>query len=69
MKQRSARAPLQRKDVVVEFSLQRQTDVSEEKIRHRAYELFEQRGGEHGHAMEDWLQAEAEILKERVPAA
>ena len=33
----------------------------EEKIRIRAYLLFEKRGGVHGHHLEDWLQAEAEI--------
>jgi hypothetical protein len=32
-----------------------------EKIRQRAYELYEQRGRLDGHDMEDWLQAEAEI--------
>ena len=34
----------------------------EEEIRLHAYLLFEKRGGEHGHDLEDWLQAEAEIL-------
>lgn len=34
----------------------------EESVRRRAYELYEQRGREDGHAMEDWLEAEAEIL-------
>ncbi|HET7750640.1 MAG TPA: DUF2934 domain-containing protein [Terriglobales bacterium] len=33
----------------------------EEEIRHRAYELFQERGGEHGRHHEDWLRAEAEI--------
>jgi hypothetical protein len=28
----------------------------------RAYHLFEQRGYEHGHDLEDWLQAEAEVV-------
>jgi hypothetical protein len=36
-----------------------------EQIRARAYELFEQRGGEPGHDMEDWLQAEAEVTQQR----
>jgi hypothetical protein len=31
-----------------------------EKIRERAYELYENRGGEHGHDLDDWLKAEAE---------
>ena len=33
----------------------------EEQIRSRAYELFEARGRENGHDMEDWLRAESEI--------
>jgi hypothetical protein len=33
----------------------------EEEIRRRAYELYEARGREDGHDLEDWLQAEAEI--------
>jgi uncharacterized protein len=32
-----------------------------QQIEVRAYELFEQRGREEGHDLEDWLQAEAEI--------
>lgn len=32
-----------------------------EQIRCRAYELYEERGGEEGHDTEDWLRAEAEI--------
>ena len=31
-------------------------------IAGRAYELFLERGGEHGHDVEDWLRAEGEIL-------
>jgi len=33
----------------------------EEQIRLRAYELYLARGGEDGHDVEDWLEAEAEI--------
>ena len=33
----------------------------EQEIRQRAYELFEARGGEDGHELEDWLRAEEEI--------
>jgi len=32
-----------------------------EQIRIRAYELYEDRGREDGHDMEDWLEAEADI--------
>ena len=35
---------------------------TEEKIRLRAYELYEQRGMIDGHALDHWLQAEAEVL-------
>jgi Protein of unknown function (DUF2934) len=31
-------------------------------IRRRAYELYRQRGRQDGHAKEDWLRAESEIL-------
>jgi hypothetical protein len=38
------------------------TSVTEEAIRERAYELYERRGRVDGHAVEDWLTAEAELL-------
>ena len=38
------------------------TDPSyDHQIKVRAYELFEQRGREHGHDLDDWLQAEVEL--------
>jgi hypothetical protein len=40
-----------------------------ERIRVRAYELYEQRGKVEGHDMEDWLQAEEEILTRSVTHA
>jgi DUF2934 family protein len=39
----------------------RSSDI-EERIRRCAYELYEQRGRVNGFALDDWLQAEAEIL-------
>lgn len=30
-------------------------------VDRRAYELYEQRGGYHGHDLDDWLQAEREL--------
>lgn len=43
----------------------RQLDSSFEeplqRIREKAYELFERRGKRDGHALDDWLQAEAEL--------
>jgi hypothetical protein len=37
----------------------------EERIRLRAYELYEQRGKRDGHALGDWLQAEAELTERK----
>jgi len=34
----------------------------EDQIRRRAYMLYEGRGRQDGHALDDWLRAEAEIL-------
>ena len=39
--------------------------IVEHQIRIRAFELFQDRGGLDGHATEDWLQAESEVLSER----
>jgi len=38
----------------------------EGEIRRRACELYEQRGREDGHDLEDWLRAEEEITQKRV---
>lgn len=40
-----------------------------EKIRQRAYELFEARGREEGRDIDNWLQAEAEIKSLKARAA
>jgi DUF2934 family protein len=40
-------------------------DELEERIRLRAYEIYEQRGRADGHALDDWLQAEAELSKQK----
>jgi hypothetical protein len=37
-------------------------DPITEAIAERAYELFLERGAEHGHDLEDWLRAERELL-------
>ena len=34
----------------------------EDRIRNRAYELYEDRGYADGHALDDWLRAKAEVL-------
>jgi hypothetical protein len=37
----------------------------EHQIHLRAYELFEARGREDGHDIEDWLQAETELTEKK----
>ena len=49
-------------------AIQRESPMTEERIRNRAYELYEQRGGEEGHDVDDWLQAEHELRGTIEPA-
>ena len=37
----------------------------QEQIRLRAYQLYEQRGSEHGRDLDDWLQAESEVTQQK----
>ena len=41
------------------------TQELEDQIRLRAHELYEARGREDGHEMEDWLHAEEEIREKK----
>jgi Protein of unknown function (DUF2934) len=41
----------------------------EEKIRVRAYTLYEERGREDGHDVDDWLRAEADLTGKAVGTA
>lgn len=41
----------------------------EDRIRNRAYELYEKRGKQDGRDLEDWLQAESEVKKEKQAAS
>jgi hypothetical protein len=34
------------------------------RVAEKAYELFERRGGEHGHDVDDWLEAERLVVEE-----
>jgi hypothetical protein len=38
-----------------------QHSTREQEIRIRAYEIYLQRGGQPGHELDDWLQAEREL--------
>ena len=39
----------------------------EERIQQRAHEIYLERGGMDGSAVDDWLQAEEEIAAEQIP--
>ena len=41
----------------------------EEEIRLRAYSLYEERGRENGHDIDDWLRAEAELTAKAAETA
>lgn len=56
----STAKPAKSKIALVE-PVNRSVAEMEEAIRARAYELYEQRGREDGHAEEDWLRAEHEV--------
>jgi hypothetical protein len=43
--------------------------LTEEYIRRRAYQFYEQRGRQDGHDVEDWLRAEAEIFGKKSPTS
>ena len=40
----------------------------QEQVRRRAFELYELRGREDGHDLDDWLQAESELVSLRTKA-
>jgi DUF2934 family protein len=41
----------------------------EHQIRLRAHELYEARGRQDGHDLDDWAQAEAELTEKQAPLA
>jgi hypothetical protein len=40
----------------------------QEQVRRRAFELHEERGRDGGHDLDDWLQAESELVQQRTKA-
>jgi len=45
-------------------------EIDDGEIGRRAYEIFCERGGEHGHDLDDWFRAERELRETvRTPAA
>jgi Protein of unknown function (DUF2934) len=56
-----AKAKLQRIPAREERQPHRSTFITEDAIAQRAYALYRARGGQDGHDVEDWLQAEREL--------
>jgi hypothetical protein len=56
-------------DLAAMTTTEQLVDVSDIEIARRAYELFEQRGGTHGHDIDDWLMAERDLEVARRSAA
>jgi hypothetical protein len=56
-----AKAKLARNPVDKETEPSYPLAVTKDAIAQRAYELYVARGGEDGHHLEDWLQAEREL--------
>jgi hypothetical protein len=44
------------------------TEIPSGQIAGRAYELFVERGGTHGHDLDDWLAAESELRSKGRPS-
>lgn len=48
---------------------ERDSSVPEQRIRERAYQIYQHRGARDGHAEGDWLTAEAELKEIKKKAA
>lgn len=56
--------PIQKDSATSENFFGRVQDLLK-KVEERAYQLFEKRGRQHGYALDDWFQAEGEVLSPR----
>jgi hypothetical protein len=52
-------------DAAVEEEEQLLHSIGEEEIRYRAYDIYLQRGAQPGYELDDWLQAERELSRNR----
>ena len=58
----ASRAPaVPKKAAAPKKDIEKQSIPLEEQIRKRAHQIYLQRGRQHGSAVDDWLQAEAEL--------
>jgi hypothetical protein len=58
-KRATAQTPMKSRNVSDEQSPNTSGNENWQRIATKAYELYEQRGGLDGHALEDWLKAES----------
>ena len=61
--QAAAKAPRQKSPPATGGSPRSTSRPTHEEIELRAYQMYLERGGEHGRDVEDWLQAERELLR------
>jgi hypothetical protein len=58
----AARSPvIPKKGAAPKKDIQKQSIPLEEQIRQRAHQIYLQRSGQNGSALDDWLKAEAEL--------
>jgi Protein of unknown function (DUF2934) len=59
--------PTRRMSTPLRTTNQTTESISElqEQIHRRAHELYEQRGRDDGHELDDWLQAESEVTQQK----
>ena len=58
----AGRAPVvPKKEAASKKGIQKQSIPLEEQIRRRAHQIYLQRGGQHGSALDDWFRAEKEL--------
>ena len=62
-KQTKPRIAVEPNNLPTKLALMPDTAPSQDRIRERAYEIYEGRGRESGQEEQDWLRAESEILK------
>jgi hypothetical protein len=61
---RQARKCLENWVITVESSRERHQEIIQSTVAKRAYEIFEQRGRQHGSDLDDWAAAEKELLRD-----
>jgi len=61
---RQGRKCLENWVITVESSRERHQEIIQSTIARRAYEIFEQRGCQHGFNLDDWAAAERELLRD-----